>query len=153
MANIKVDIDHTITDGSEIIFESPCDCTFVTGLNVHYPNSSGEKVRSSFVFKDAHGNDLSNTDLFAKGAYVKVILNNTHGIAYIQNADTNKYLENRFKQLEENTAKDGKSAYEYAQDGGYTGTEEDFAKKLAQENIPVEVKITDDGNGNVTLII
>lgn len=29
---------------------------------------------------------------------------------------------------------DGKSAYEYAKDGGYTGTEEEFAKKLAQEN-------------------
>lgn len=28
---------------------------------------------------------------------------------------------------------DGKSAYQYAQDGGYTGTEEEFAEKLAQE--------------------
>lgn len=28
----------------------------------------------------------------------------------------------------------GKTAYEYAKDGGYTGTEEEFAKKLAQEN-------------------
>ncbi|MGM9601787.1 MAG: collagen-like protein [Faecousia sp.] len=32
---------------------------------------------------------------------------------------------------------DGKSAYAYAQDGGYTGTEEEFAAKLAGE-IPVE---------------
>lgn len=28
---------------------------------------------------------------------------------------------------------DGKSAYQYAQDGGYTGTETEFAKKLAKE--------------------
>ena len=28
---------------------------------------------------------------------------------------------------------DGKSAYQYAQDGGYTGTEEEFAEKLAAE--------------------
>lgn len=28
---------------------------------------------------------------------------------------------------------DGKTAYEYAKEGGYTGTEEDFAQKLAQE--------------------
>lgn len=27
---------------------------------------------------------------------------------------------------------DGKSAYQYAVDGGYTGTEEEFAEKLAQ---------------------
>lgn len=125
MANIRVDIDHTITNGSEIIFESPCDCTFVTGLNIYYPNSSGEKVHSSFVFKDAHGNDLSNTDLFAKGAYVKVILNSTHGIAYIQNADTNKYLENRFKQLEE---------------------------KLTQDT-HTKMNVTDDGDGNIILTL
>lgn len=29
---------------------------------------------------------------------------------------------------------DGKSAYQYAQDGGYTGTEEEFAQKMAEEN-------------------
>ena len=28
---------------------------------------------------------------------------------------------------------DGKSAYQYAQDGGYTGTEAEFAEKLAAE--------------------
>ena len=30
----------------------------------------------------------------------------------------------------------GKSAYQYAQDGGYTGTETEFAEKLAQEKLP-----------------
>ena len=30
---------------------------------------------------------------------------------------------------------DGKSAYQYAQDGGYTGTEAEFAEKLAQEKL------------------
>ena len=33
------------------------------------------------------------------------------------------------------TGADGKSAYQYAQDGGYTGTEEEFAEKLANECI------------------
>lgn len=32
-----------------------------------------------------------------------------------------------------NVGKTGKSAYEYAKEGGYTGTEADFAKKMAQE--------------------
>lgn len=99
MANIKLDIDHSIQDGLELVFKSPCDCTLITGLNIHHLNEEGRKVRSSFVFKDAHGNNLSDTDLFAKDAYVKVILNSTDGIAYIQNADTNKYLEGRFEQL------------------------------------------------------
>lgn len=30
---------------------------------------------------------------------------------------------------------DGKSAYQYAQDGGYAGTEEEFAAKLSQEQL------------------
>lgn len=34
---------------------------------------------------------------------------------------------------------DGKSAYQYAKDGGYTGTEEEFAQKLAEEIGGVEV--------------
>lgn len=33
------------------------------------------------------------------------------------------------------TGDDGKSAYQYAQDGGYTGTETEFAAKLAQEQL------------------
>lgn len=33
----------------------------------------------------------------------------------------------------------GKSAYEYAQDGGYTGTEEEFAEKLAKETSGIHI--------------
>lgn len=39
--------------------------------------------------------------------------------------------------------KDGKSAYEYAQDGGYTGTEEEFAEKLAT-NLQLDATLRDD---------
>ena len=38
---------------------------------------------------------------------------------------------------------DGKSAYEYAQEGGYTGTEAEFAAKLAQE-LPTKVSQLDN---------
>ena len=37
---------------------------------------------------------------------------------------------------------DGKSAYQYAKEGGYEGTEEDFSKKLAEEVI-IDGKISD----------
>lgn len=50
----------------------------------------------TFIFRDAHGNDLTGIgNLFSEGAYVKVILNTADGYAYIQNADTNAYLENK----------------------------------------------------------
>ena len=45
---------------------------------------------------------------------------------------------------------DGKSAYSYAQDGGYTGTEEEFAAKLAAEGMDKAlfvVNITSNGDG------
>lgn len=51
---------------------------------------------------------------------------------------------------------DGKSAYEYAQDGGYTGTEQEFAEKLAEEYVKTTdyatkttagIAVVDDANG------
>ena len=48
------------------------------------------------------------------------------------------------------TGADGKSAYSYAQDGGYTGTEEEFAAKLAAEGLDKAlfvVNITSNGDG------
>lgn len=41
-------------------------------------------------------------------------------------------------------SREGKSAYQYAQEGGYTGTEADFARKLAQDFSGAS---GDDGNG------
>lgn len=47
---------------------------------------------------------------------------------------------------------DGKSAYAYAQDGGYTGTEEEFAEKLAAEApTAFYVTVTDNGDGTGTM--
>ena len=40
---------------------------------------------------------------------------------------------------------DGKSAYSYAQDGGYTGTEEEFTAKLAAEKLPNPYPLTFTG--------
>lgn len=40
---------------------------------------------------------------------------------------------------------DGKSAYQYAQDGGYTGTEAEFATKLASEIPAVDSTLTQSG--------
>lgn len=43
----------------------------------------------------------------------------------------------------------GKSAYAYAQDGGYTGTEAEFATKLAKD-LTFEVTVTQNANGSYT---
>ena len=92
MANIKVEVSHGILDGQPVTFVAPCDCTKITGLKVYYPD--GSKV---FSFKDAHGNTLTGLgNLFAAGAYVKAILDVKNGFAYIQNADTNTYIEATF---------------------------------------------------------
>lgn len=42
------------------------------------------------------------------------------------------------------TGADGKSAYKYAQDGGYTGTEEEFSAKLVAEYAPPYTYGTED---------
>lgn len=87
-------------DGEAITFKAPCDCTAVTGLKIYYPiltDSAATSTNKTFVFRDTNGNNLTGIEhLFTSGAYVKVILDITNNYAYIQNADTNKYLENKF---------------------------------------------------------
>lgn len=92
MPNIRVDLDHELIDGQPVTFAAPCNCTEITGLKVYCPDGS-----HVFTFTDAHGNTLTGLgNLFSKGAYVKAILDTTSGNAYLQNADTNAYLEAQF---------------------------------------------------------
>ncbi len=97
MAQIRIDLNEPLLDGMDIKFQAPCDCTAITGLIVYYPTATEAVASKTFVFKDAHGNVLTGLgNLFVKGAYVKVIVDVTNGIAYLQNADTNGYLEAQF---------------------------------------------------------
>ena len=108
MANIRVDVDYTIADGAELLFYAPCDFANISGLKVYYPGADAGIVSHEFTFQDAHKNDLSNLDnLFAEGACVKVILSLTNSTAYIQNADTNAYLEGRFDEFVDGTTQVG----------------------------------------------
>ena len=95
--NVRVDLNTPITDGMEVVFRSPVDCSQVTGLVLYYPGGSHE-----FTFADAHGNDVGEIDhLFAGNAVVKVILDLVRSMAFVQNADTNAYLEGRFQSIED----------------------------------------------------
>ena len=100
MANVKVTLDYQINDGMYLTFKAPCDSTEVTGLKVYYPtitDDASTDTTMTFSFRDAHGNNLANIgNLFKSGTYVTVILDTTNSMAYIQNADTNGYLENKF---------------------------------------------------------
>lgn len=100
MANIRVDVNYTIKDGSEIVFRSPVDCTAITGLIVYYLGEDGNTTSKEFAFADAHGNNVGDIPhLFAENVVVKVILDVTSGMAFVQNADTNAYLERRFAEI------------------------------------------------------
>ena len=95
--NIRVDLSTPIYDGAEVVFRSPVDCSQVTGLIVYYTENGNISSRE-FAFADAHGNDVGNIDhLFAENVVVKVILDLATNMAFVQNADTNAYLEWRFK--------------------------------------------------------
>ena len=98
MANIRLDLASPIINGQTVTFKSPADCSEVTGLVVYYPNG-GTETSVSFQFADAHGNNVGTIDhLFAENVLVKVILDTEAHKAYVQNADTNAYLEGRFNE-------------------------------------------------------
>lgn len=95
MANIKVKIDYPITDGSKLKFRTPCESTSVEGLVVTYPvkNGVGYAVKN-FTFMDAHGKALSGLgNVFTSDVLIEVLLDVTKGSAYIQNANSNTYIE------------------------------------------------------------
>ncbi len=105
MAILRVDVPYVIEDGSEVLFNPPCEFSKVTKLKVYYPNpQSLEETYESFTFCDANGNDVSTLEnMFSNGALVKVILSVAEGRAFVQNAVTNSYIESKFKELEEKT--------------------------------------------------
>lgn len=95
MANIRVDVSGILMDGHVVTFKAPCDCTAVDGIKVYYMDNGTQKSKI-FTMKDTHGNNLAGIgNLFVKDAYVKVVLNTTDNVAYIQNSDTNGYLESK----------------------------------------------------------
>ena len=89
--NVRVDLTTPIYDGMEVVFKAPCNASEVTGLNLYY-----QQEMQNFSFADANANDVGDLDnLFAEGAVVKVILDTDTNKAFIQNGDTNAYLERR----------------------------------------------------------
>ncbi len=92
MANIRIDLEYTVIDGQTLTFKSPADCSQVTGLIIYYP-VGGITTSKTFRFADAHGNNVGSVSLFAANVLVKVVLDTNQSRAYVQNADTNAYLE------------------------------------------------------------
>ena len=142
--NIRVDLTTPITDGTEVVFRSPVDCSQITGLIVYYNGASKE-----FAFADAHGNNVGDIDhLFAENAVVKVILDVTHGMAFVQNADTNAYIERTFVKSV-NGAKPDINGNVNVAGGGLTVTDD------GDGNVTItpfgSASITDDGEGNVII--
>lgn len=121
MANIKVTIDYPISDGTKLKFRTPCESTEVENLIVRYPLKDGIGYAiKTFRFVDAHGKELSGVgNVFTSDVMIELILDVTKGRAFIQNADTNSYIEDiklTLKRIEEERseifAKTGKALEE-----------------------------------------
>lgn len=95
MANIKIIVDGALMDGHKVSFKAPCDCVTVEKLKVCYLENGEQKTRL-FTMRDSHNNDLTGLgNLFSEGAIVYAVLDTVKGYAYLQNASTNKYLEQK----------------------------------------------------------
>lgn len=140
--NIRVDLNYPIKDGAEVVFRSPVDCSQVTGLKVYYPDASQE-----FVFADAHGNNVGDIDhLFAEDVVVKVILDVTNGMAFVQNADTNAYIERTFVKTVNGTAPDKNGNVVVAGGGGGSIA---LDATLTQAGMAADAKAVGDRIGDI----
>lgn len=147
MANIRVDLDYTISDGCAVAFRSPCDCTEITGLIVYYRDAIGDMVSKEFALADAHGENVGDIPhLFAADVVVKVILDVTSGMAFVQNADTNAYLEGRFKALEEKIKSKGDAVIPTVTAIDFSGFENgSFTEVVDGETVTHNVSFDDAG--------
>ena len=97
MANIRLDLNHAPLDGETITFKAPCDASGITGLIIYYHNEDNTLSSQEFTLNDASGSDIGMLDnIFSEGSIVKVIIDTDTNNAYVQNSDTNMYLESRF---------------------------------------------------------
>ena len=112
MAILHVDLTEPLRDGMAVKFKAPCDCTEVTGFTISYPNETGMYSGRAFSLLDAHRNRLTGVgNLFLKDAYVTVLIDTKNDVAYIQNADTNGYLEGEFEKLRALHVDDGTGCF------------------------------------------
>lgn len=96
MSNIRVDLNHAPFDGEAVTFKAPCDASSITGMVIYWANG-GSTVSQAYTLTDANGADIGVLDnIFAKDAIVKAILDTDGNKAYIQNPNTNTYLEDKF---------------------------------------------------------
>ena len=142
--NIRVDLNTPIHDGREVVFRSPVDCSQITGLILYYPEN-GITVSKEFAFTDAHGNDVGDIDhLFAENVVVKVILELATNKAFVQNADTNAYLEGRFAELEDLIGSGGGGSGGDVAEYRHIAT---FTNDTGEDVMQIDVTKDSDGNG------
>jgi hypothetical protein len=153
--NIRVDLNTPISDGMDLVFRSPVDCSQITGLVVYYKegNNTCSKV---FAFSDAHGNNVGDIPhLFAENVVVKVILDVTSGMAFVQNADTNAYIERTFVKTVNGVTPDENGNVEVTVSGGNADQGADGFSPIAtveQTASGAVISITDK-NGTTTATI
>lgn len=147
MANISVNSPVPVYDGQPLTFRSPADCSAISGLIVHYHDG---KVATSkaFQFADAHGNNVGDYDLFAADALVKVILDTDTSLAFVQNADTNAYLEGRFDEKAETATYTAAVSATWTASGDYFYQDIAVSGILATDNPVVDIVCGSDNAAN-----
>lgn len=138
MANIRVDLNHVPVDGETVSFKAPCNASNITGLVIHYVNNSGATASREFTLSDANGGNIGLLDnVFAEGAIVKVILDTDAYNAFVQNPDTNTYLEGRFADLA------GQYATATMLASGWDGNKYSFEADYPHAQYDIEVMVAD----------
>lgn len=85
--NLTIPPESVVT-GKQVTFKAPCDCTNISvgGITVN---------GDSYILVDSNGNTVTSYSSFSEGSIVSVILDCENKKAFIQNSNTNKYLEDK----------------------------------------------------------
>lgn len=130
--------DETLNETKEIVAYIKSNKSLIDAITT-------SKVNVSDIINDLTTNVTNKPLSAAQGVALKALIDGLQS-GKLNATDLTSAINTALAQAKasgEFDGKDGKSAYEYAQDGGYEGTEEEFAEKLAQGQPVVVVTKTE----------
>ena len=110
--------------------EKPSDYVY---KETEIKNYDALKKRIEELEKNGGGSGKPGADGFSPIASVEQTADGAEITITDKNGTTKAIVKNGKDGLNGKDGADGKTAYQYAKDGGYTGTEEEFAQKMAKE--------------------
>lgn len=124
--------DETLNETKEIVAYIKSNKSLIDAITT-------SKVNVSDIINNLTTNVTNKPLSAAQGVALKALIDDLQS-GNLNETDLTSAINTALAQAKASGEFDGKSAYEYAKDGGYGGTEAEFAEDINPDNIKAEIK-------------